>query len=183
MILLNGLTLFIFIILSCIVHEIGHILAIKIFGYNIYEFKLTLVGGKILSYDLQKARDIQLVVIYILGIVFNVILGIVCYEIGMRGYFSHNFFLISGINYLLAIFNLMPIKTLDGYNFLYHLMLSLGVSIKKCNLFCNIISIFCNISLFIVGIFYIKLLNFSLIVISVFLFISNYKRGSYKTYI
>jgi len=96
-------------LLSLIIHEIGHILFIKIYKIPIKQFTLSLYGG-CLNIDIKyynKLNKYKKLLIYSGGILFNLILYYL---------FKNNLF--GKINLIYCIFNLLPVYPLDGYNIL-----------------------------------------------------------------
>lgn len=176
MIATNGLKLFSFILFSCFLHELGHIIAIKAFGCNIQTIEVSFFCAKIKSYDINNLSNIKCIIIYSQGIIVNIILAVVSNHIALQGFYSYNFFLLSGINYLLAILNSLPISILDGGNILRY-TLNIITSKKNASFFSYAISILCNILFLIFSIFFVKTFNLSLLVISFTLFFSTIKHN------
>lgn len=179
MIAIHGIKLFVFVIISCLFHELAHFLAMKIKNLPINQLNVTLVGGSIKCYALNHQSNLYLVIIYAAGIFANLLLGYLCYFIAINGFYSRNFFILSGINYLLAIFNSLPIKILDGYFILKHFLLIFFQNHKKVENFCNFISLLCNSLLIILGFLYIFQLNFSIFIISLYLLIKSLKNSTH----
>lgn len=121
------------LILALLIHEIGHIIFIKIYKIKILNFSLSLYGGILKlddnSYDLLKKY--QKVLIYLGGILFNLIFYLL---------FKNTVF--GKYNLLLMIFNLLFIYPLDGYHIIC-------LYINKTII--NNLSIICMIILFVFG--------------------------------
>lgn len=94
-------------ILSLIIHELGHLLFIKIFKVKINQFSLSLYGGclNINQNQYNQLKKHQKFLVYIGGVLFNLIIFII---------FKGTIF--SKINLIYFIFNLLPLYPLDGYN-------------------------------------------------------------------
>lgn len=95
---------------SCLfIHELGHILFIKIFNIKIKGFTLSLYGGvlNIDFLDYININKIKKIIIYSAGITLNLILYLL---------FNNNFF--GQFNKWLFIINILPIYPLDGFNIL-----------------------------------------------------------------
>lgn len=115
--LLGGLTS-VFITLSIIIHELGHSLAARFFRIPIQRIHLYLFGGMAeLQYRPQEAR--QEFFIAIAGPVASFLLALISWVIydvilspDYLGFFFFKF--IALINFLIAVFNLLPIFPLDG---------------------------------------------------------------------
>lgn len=179
MIAINGLKLFFFIMISCLIHEFAHFFVIKLQKLKIEQFSLNFLGGSIKCHALKNQSDINLIFVYISGILSNIILGFLCCNIANQGFYSRNFFILSGINFLLAFFNALPIKFLDGYFVLYHFILLFSKNFNKTEIFCNNFSIFCNFLLIIAGFYYSYHANFSILLISFCLLFSNFKNYTF----
>lgn len=164
--------------ISCIFHELGHFLAIKSKKLKIDNLSVNLVGGCIKSRELYGKSHAYLLFVYSAGIIFNIFLGFMCCFIANRGFYSRNFFVLSGINFLLAFFNALPIKTLDGHFIAKHFLLIFTQNKQNVCVFLNFTSFFTNILLLIIGVFYASQANFSIFLISVYLFISSHKNYS-----
>lgn len=176
---LNGIKVLLFLLFSCFIHELGHIAFIKMFSIKIEKINLSIIGGSIKSYNLQYSSHFKLLLIYSIGVFLNFILGIFCNFIAMNGFYSYNFFILSGINLFLGIFNSIPIKNLDGYNFLYNLLMCFNLNSKSVLLFCECISLVCNFLLIICGVFLLKYGNFSLLIVALAVFYSSFENYYY----
>lgn len=111
---INYLILF---MLCLLIHEIGHLLFIKIFDVNILGFNLTIYGCN-LKLDQKKYNSLKKIykfLIYFGGILFNLITILVLKNI--IDFTNKN--LLINMNMLLLIFNLLPVYPLDGYNILF----------------------------------------------------------------
>lgn len=102
-------------LLSCVLHETGHIIAMIAEGKP--PERIVFYGGGI---KLSGSNSNSIPVI-IGGCFVNFVLFTVFY------FFGHNyvFRLFGMINFLMGIFNLMPISPLDGYNLLEKILIKL----------------------------------------------------------
>lgn len=133
-------------LLALLVHELGHIMFIKLFNIKINNFNLTLYGG-ILKLDEKKyisLNNYKKFLIYIGGILFNLIFFIL---------FKNNIF--GKYNLLLLLFNLLFIYPLDGYHILC-------LFVNKTII--NNLSIISMIILFIIG-YYLNSLGVIIIIL------------------
>lgn len=178
MIATNGIKLFTFVIFSCLLHEFAHFFAIKSRRLPVEQFSLTFVGGSLKCRALQKQDDLFLVFVYGIGIFTNFFLGYLCNFIAMHGFYSRNFFILSGINFILAFFNAIPIKILDGYFILNHTLLIFFKNAKNVLKFCNFISLTCNTLLILFGFYYLLHGNCWFLVVAIYLLIMSFKKSS-----
>ena len=102
-------------ILALTLHELAHIFVATKRGYTLKEFKISLFG---VAVELnEKIDENDSFVVNISGPVFNLFLCLICvafYWFIPKSFVVLNTFCIS--NLTLAIFNLMPIYPLDGFN-------------------------------------------------------------------
>ena len=103
-------------LISCVLHELGHILCLSLLGSHIKEITITIFGAKIefenyLSY-------VEELIVAAAGPAVNLSLALM-----------GNFFLsptFAGVNLALSVFNLLPVGPLDGARILYCLTAQLG---------------------------------------------------------
>lgn len=100
-------------IISALLHEFGHLFALKFFGAKILEFKISLFGGKIETENFTRTNYFQDIFIYFSGPFINLFISIFCYFL--------NFYLNSAkllditiVNAILGVFNLLPFYNFDG---------------------------------------------------------------------
>lgn len=90
---------------ACIIHELGHIVAIRLTGGCIREISLSFLGIKI-SADPASTRAKGLAVL-LSGPAANLLTGGICLRLGIFGFFAR-FSIAEGL------FNLLPLSFLDG---------------------------------------------------------------------
>lgn len=97
-------------VLACGVHELGHVLAIRLLGGSVREIRLTAVGAElVLSGPLGYWQE---GVSALAGPGANLLLALACcgFERGLA---------LAGLSLVLALFNLLPAGRLDGGRALY----------------------------------------------------------------
>lgn len=95
--------------LAAMVHELGHLVAIWIFGGKVQQISLSFFGGKI-DYSREKESYLIKMSILLAGSMFNLLTALLFSAFGN----SQQTLFFAGINILLAVFNLLPISLLDG---------------------------------------------------------------------
>lgn len=99
--------------LALIFHEIAHFYVARVKGYKVSSVKLDLLGMRLCISENIDKNDRFLIALA--GPLLNFILCILCFALWWllpeSYYFTENFF---QANFILAIFNLMPIEPLDG---------------------------------------------------------------------
>ncbi|MBE6573450.1 MAG: hypothetical protein E7652_03550 [Ruminococcaceae bacterium] len=153
------------ILISVLCHEAGHYLAMKLFSVEISSVTLLPLGidikpaGQLIYYPKQA-------VISALGPAINLILFFCFYK-------SYSFF--ACINLLYALFNLMPIRGLDGAQIIESILNCILDTDTTEKILKTTSFIFCMI-LWLTGIYILFILNgnFSVFALSVFLYASNF---------
>lgn len=154
-------------------HEISHLIVVKIMDINIGEFKLHCLGATLEIKDYNSLSLKEQIIICLAGPVFNILMSIIFFIIF---YFLKNNFLLTivEINLALAMFNIMPMYPLDGFKLLESIF-SLKLSYIKANKASNIISYIVNTIFIVVSIFFLIYRNISGIFIIIICFFSIFK--------
>ena len=98
---------------SCILHEIGHLLALFSFGVGVKKIVLYGAGIKIVR-DFSLVENKKEAVILLSGPLMNILAFAVFYLFN-----GENFKVFAVMNLATAMFNLLPIKALDGGQLLF----------------------------------------------------------------
>lgn len=159
----------------CLFHELGHIFFIKIFKYKIVSVELLPFGGfttidKHINSSISKD-----IIISFGGILFQLMLLIIVYVL-KNNFNVITYNLIIKYNYILIIFNLIPIIPLDGNN-IVHLLLEKVFSYELSYKINTYISIVILIIFIIINYIY-KLDNYfiiSFLIYKLLVYIKNYK--------
>ena len=150
-------------LLSVLCHEAGHLLAMGIMGIEIERITLLPVGV-----DIQRRNTLipywQEVVLSLAGPCVNIMLFVI---------FGHHPY-IASVNILYAIFNLLPVRGLDGGNALYS-ALCCHMTPDVAEGICRVVSLVCGALLWMAGIYVMLCLggNISIFALAVFLFLSH----------
>lgn len=111
----------IFIITGIVLlHETGHFLAMKYFGYrDVQMFFIPFLGGFVSGAPLRVSQRQRIITLFagpVPGILLGIAMLFLFYETGNRFYYQFSFFLI-----VLNVFNLLPVTPLDGGQLLRNL--------------------------------------------------------------
>lgn len=132
MALLAGYIKFAFIVLLIVFfHELGHIIMIKIFDYEISSINFYPFGGVTKVNKLINSSIYKEIVINMAGIIMQVVLCLIMYLfLKIEIINSHTYQVFNYYNKSIMFFNLLPIIPLDGSNIL-HLLLEKCMSYQK----------------------------------------------------
>lgn len=103
-------------LVCCVLHETGHLIFMRALGGRVNAISLGVYGMRIDSAPDTALSPRQDALIAFGGPFVNIILLIL-------GVLTDNQML-SAVNAALAIFNLMPVESMDGYNLIYNLLIS-----------------------------------------------------------
>ena len=146
-----------YLLIGIIIHELSHLLFVYIFRSKICSVKL-IIGAISIEY-----RDFcdryKRIITLLMGPVSNLIIA------GISYYFMYE--KMFAVNLVIAIYNLLPIKGLDGGSILFEVLLSFLCE-EKANAFLNIITMVISTSCLITCFFVFKN-NLSMIIILVYI--------------
>ena len=100
-------------IISAMLHELGHLFALKFFGAKILEFKISLFGGNIKTEDFINTNYLQDIIILISGPFINLFFAVFCYFL-LFSFKTQKLVDFTLVNLTLAFFNLLPFYSFDG---------------------------------------------------------------------
>ncbi len=169
--LLCGYFNYVLIILTILfIHDLGHIILMKIYKINIYEISILPFGSIIKSDINYNIKSIKQFFISSAGILAEIILFFLfsfLYQIGLINDISYNIFF--QYNKLIIFFNILPIIPLDGSKILLSLIENI-LPYKLCLKVVNICSL-----IWIILFIYFNKMTFNLILIGLFLFLKTYE--------
>ena len=167
------ITLFVIVL----VHELGHVLAARGFGWRVTEVKLLPFGGVAEVEELDHMPIRQELVVTLAGPMQNLWMGAAAWAMGEAGWISPAWaaHLIEA-NLMIGLFNLLPILPLDGGRLLQALI-SCRASYHRTLLWSARISLACSAAM--VGAAFAPLargggLQMNLLVIGLFLLLTNW---------
>lgn len=151
--------------LVIILHECGHITALKLFKQKINTFNITIVGG-ILDVEYKDLNILKEMIISLSGVAVNSLILIILRYLDNVYYQD----ILINYNQLLIVFNLLPIYPLDGYRFFEALLKVRNEPFKEQKLL-NYISMITLTITFSLAVYYFK--SISIIVVFSFLVYHN----------
>lgn len=136
----------------CILHELGHVFFIKLFKYNIIKVEIFPFGGFTTIDKLINSTIYKDLMISLGGIIIQLILFLILYI--FKNNISYNLYnLLVYYNFLILIFNLLPIVPLDGSK-IFNLILDKFFSFKTSFYLNTFISIGFLITFIFINYFY-----------------------------
>lgn len=167
-----------------LIHELGHVMAAKNFGWRVKEIQLLPFGGVVVVDEMASVPAWQEIIVTLSGPLQNGIMMLAAMALQATGVISGEWsaYFIQA-NMFLALFNLLPILPLDGGKLMQSL-LCFWLPYQKVILFSCVISLIFSILLIAAAILHILYGGFqlNLFIIGLFLFYSNwyaYKGMSY----
>lgn len=113
------LTLFVIVV----VHELGHVVVARSFGWKIKEVKLLPFGGVAEVEDAGGLSAKEEALVAIAGPLQNVWMGLLAWGLGALGLWDNQWGqYVAQANLMIALFNLLPIQPLDGGKLLHALL-------------------------------------------------------------
>lgn len=166
-------------VISSLIHECGHIIMMIVLGNKPKKLRFELTGINIIRNKEINISNRNEVIISFGGPLLNLIIVIFCC-IYLCFYDNTIVITFACINLILMVFNLLPIKGLDGGNILFHLI------IQYCDILFSskvikFTSVFFIVIIFIWGVYVLVVsrYNISLIMIAIFLILSLFNDNEY----
>lgn len=140
--------IFLLAFLWVMLHELSHIVIANLVGCKFNNIELHIFGAKAELLEIEEFTDKKKILIYLAGPLFNIIMALGLFIIGL----NINSYIIKesiNLNIGLAAFNLLPAYPLDGSR-IYEILLSKKLLYKKSQKIISIIS-YCIAGLFLSG--------------------------------
>lgn len=160
------------LMLSILIHELSHLCLMKYCGCSIKSIGL-IPSSILITRDWSKNKNGE-ILIAMAGSAANILLGIFVFLLFI--FFQKEWFLKFAIlNFTIALFNLLPLKGLDGGIILSHLISRASSSPYTGDRVIRIITMFFGVFLFGLGIFLLlwSKTNPSILIVAIYLFISS----------
>ena len=136
--LIDDLQVLFLIVLILFIHEMGHFIAMKVFGYNgVNMFFIPLMGAMVTG-EKDRISQLQRAIIVLAGPVPGVLIG--CGIIAYAQTIGHTGAAIAGFMFLLInVLNLLPLDPLDGGKLIETLFFSSNEKIKQVFLIASVV--------------------------------------------
>ncbi len=159
-------------IFSALLHEIGHLCALKHFGADILEFKISLFGGNIKTMNFNKTSYLNEIIVCFSGPAINLLLSLFFY-LFYFAFHKKELLIYSNINLILGLYNLLPFYSFDGGK-IVELILKNKYSEKRTDLVITILSILILIPFSYISfvVFFSNTDNFYLALVSIFMLLT-----------
>ena len=136
--LIDDLQVLFLIVLILFIHEMGHFIAMKVFGYNgVNMFFIPLMGAMVTG-EKDRISQLQRAIIVLAGPVPGVLIG--CGIIAYAQTIGHAGAAVAGFMFLLInVLNLLPLDPLDGGKLIETLFFSSNEKIKQVFLIASVV--------------------------------------------
>ena len=136
--LINDVQVLFLVVLILFIHEMGHFIAMKVFGYNgVNMFFIPLIGAMVTG-EKERVSQSQRAIIVLAGPIPGVLIG--CGIIAYAQTIGHTGAAIAGFMFLLInVLNLLPLDPLDGGKLIETLFFSSNEKIKQVFLIASIL--------------------------------------------
>ena len=134
----NDFQVLFLVLLILFIHEMGHLLAMKAFGYNDVSMFFVPLMGAITTGDKDKVSQFQRAIIVLAGPIPGIIIGfgITKYAVSIE----HNYMAVSGVMFMLInILNLLPLDPLDGGKLIETMFFTTNEKVKQVFLIISLI--------------------------------------------
>lgn len=148
-----------FCFLFCVLHEMGHLLAMMFFGKKPSEIKLDYFGMKIVTCEKYMSAKEEIITA-LAGPLVNIVIFVIFFNLKQKD--------IAYISLALAVFNLLPVQILDGGRIL-SMLVPPSFQMKKVGIPLSVILLIIGIAVAIHS-----KNNFSIIFASIYLLTANF---------
>ncbi len=117
--------IFPWVLLACTLHELGHWWAVTAMGGRVRSLTLSCAGAELRLSAARALTPGKMILAALSGPGINLLLALVCMALARRGLGGRLYFF-AGLNWGLALFNLLPAAWLDGGRALENLLALVG---------------------------------------------------------
>lgn len=122
---LDNSGIFLWALLACALHEIGHWWAIRALGGQVRKMRLSCAGAELRLSSARPLSHGRMVLAALAGPAVNLALALGSVALARRG-MGERLYLFAGLNLGLALFNLLPVGWLDGGRVVENFLALLG---------------------------------------------------------
>lgn len=141
-------------LLACLLHELGHLLAIYLLGGRVQAFRLSAVGAEMVPTRVRLFSYQEELLIAAAGPLASLLTALFAGSLrGVLGRYDEGIFLFMGLNVAAGLFNLLPIGPLDGGRMLRILLLR-GEKLEEGERIFQSITLLLSLSLVALGTFH-----------------------------
>lgn len=169
---INGIKIVFLTYTACFLHELGHIIALKLCKCDIKKIRFLAVGLQIESNRLNNIGVLKQIFVFSSGVLINLFLVYLSHFLAYKGIRSYDFFIFSALNFYLLVLNLLPISILDGGQILRIILNKIFKTDKACRIF-DEISFLTTILLILFSFSLIFKGNYAFFVTSIYLYFSE----------
>ncbi len=160
-------------------HELAHYYTAFVLGFKGYDIEVSPLGTRLNLKELEEASLEEDIIISIAGPVLNIILAVLFYVL-FKNYDYDILYRITEVNFVLAIFNLLPALPLDGGR-LFRDILSCKLTYRKATYYSVIMGAIIGTVFFIIFIYEVinVRVNLNFVMMGIFFIFTAY--SEYKT--
>lgn len=165
------LKIYIYFLISIIVHELSHIIIAKFFKINLKNLRVSIFGASLEIEKNKKNKRIIKILMYLIGPISNLLLAIIIYYCKIS---NEEKIKLIYTNLSICIFNLLPIIPLDGSNILKEILKIRfeNLKVNKINFCISKMSLI--ILTFIYSIVILEIKNLSILILIFYLWYLNF---------
>jgi stage IV sporulation protein FB len=119
------------IVLVLFLHEMGHLIAMKSFGYKDVGMMFIPLVGAVVTGRKDNLNQLEKVIVVLAGPIPGIVLGIGLIEAYELGWAEERYMIMGALFILLNAMNLLPIDPLDGGKFIESLLFSVNQAFKN----------------------------------------------------
>ena len=165
------LKIYIYFLISILIHELSHILMAKIFKINLKNLRVSIFGASLEIEKNNKNNRMIKILMYLAGPFSNFIIAILVHYLKIE---NEEKLKIIYTNFSLCVFNLLPIIPMDGGNILKEILRIRFDNLKtnKINLLISKISL--AVITFTYSIIILKIKNITIFILIIYLWYLNF---------
>lgn len=124
------LNLIFLIVLVLFIHEMGHLIAMKVFGYEDVGMLFIPLIGAVVTGRKENLSQFEKIIVVLAGPLPGILIGVTLIELGNFGVLEERFMFMGLIFIILNAMNLLPVDPLDGGRFFESIFFSMNTTLK-----------------------------------------------------